>query len=83
MTDGSKATLGPAASQKGTDDRIAVVVGGTSVGVSINLGDVVVSVNAPHPSGAGSLNEAQLRSAALRAARRALEVALQELGAAT
>ena len=61
------------------DKRITVVAALRTVGVTLNLGDVQVSVRAPTPSGPMGTNADFLRAAAIRTARRALEVALQEL----
>ena len=57
------------------DERISVVASATSVGVTLALGEVQVSVRAPPPSGAAAMAPEQLQTAALRAARRVLEVA--------
>ena len=60
-------------------ERIAVVVGRRSVGVTVSLGEVIVTVNAPAPANLAAGREEQARGAALRQAARALEVALQEV----
>ena len=61
------------------DERIAVVAGPGSLGVTLTLGDVQVSVKTPAPSGAAQMSAGALRIAAVRSARRALEVAIEEL----
>ena len=62
-----------------TQERIAVVAGAVSVGVTLTIGEVVVSIRAPSPAGAAQMEPEQVRAAALRATRRALEVALEEV----
>ena len=61
------------------DQRIAVVAAVGTVGVTVTLGDVQVTVRTPSPPGSASMSAEALRAAAIRAARRALEVALEEL----
>lgn len=56
-----------------------MTAGGTTVSVVLNLGDMLVSVKFPAPSGQGELGEAQARVTALRHARRVLAIAQQEL----
>jgi len=61
------------------DDRIEVTAGATKLGVSVKLGDVQVSVSLPAPPGLSELSVDQVRTLAFRHARRALEVAREEL----
>lgn len=61
------------------DERIAVVAGGGTLGVTLSLGDVQVSVRLPAPAEAAGMSADALRTAAIRSARRALGVALEEL----
>lgn len=61
------------------EDRVAVVVTPTTMGVTVTLGEVQVTVRSPLPPGSSQMTEQQARAGALRAARRALEVALEEL----
>ncbi len=63
----------------GSKDRVAVTAGAERLGVSIQIGEVVVTVAGPAPSGVMGQTEAQVRIAALRLAARALEVAQQEI----
>ena len=58
---------------------MAVTAGERRLGVSIQIGDVVVTVAGPAPAGVMGQSEAQVRAAALRLASRALEVAQQEI----
>lgn len=60
-------------------ERVAVTASASRLGVSIQIGDVVVTVAGPPPVGVMGQGEAQVRGAALRLAARALEVALQEI----
>lgn len=60
-------------------ERIAVIAGRRSVGVTVNLGEVVVTVVVPAPATLATSSEGQARGGALRLAARALEVALQEV----
>jgi hypothetical protein len=62
-----------------SDERTTIEIVGDAVQVLVLLGDVRVSVELPLPSGAGELAPAQFRSTILNSARRALEVARQEL----
>ena len=62
-----------------TRDRVAVTAGERRLGVSIQIGEVVVTIAGPAPPGAMERTEEQVRSAALRLASRALEVAHQEI----
>lgn len=64
------------------DDRITVVAAATTVGVSVDLGEAQVNARVPLPAGAAHMDEQQLRSASLKAARRALEIVLQDLQSA-
>ena len=49
------------------------------VGVTVTMGNTIVTVQAPAAPGIMALSEAKARAAALRAAARALEVAAQEV----
>ncbi len=60
-------------------DRVAVTASGSRLGVSIRIGEVVVTVAGSAPAGVMGQSEAQVRLAALRLAARALEVAQQEI----
>ena len=60
-------------------DRVAVTAGGRRLGVSVQIGDVVVTIAGPAPAGVMGQSEPQVRIAALRLAARALEVAAQEI----
>ena len=60
-------------------DRVQVTAGERRLGVSIQIGDVTVTVAGPAPVGVMGQTEAQVRVAALRLAARALEVAQQEI----
>ncbi len=60
-------------------DRIEVVAALTTIGVTLRLGDVVVTVTLPAPASLREMSEDQARATALRQARRALEVARDEL----
>jgi hypothetical protein len=60
-------------------DRFIVTVGDGALAVHIHLGEVAVDVNIPMPAGYGDMSLAQQRLAVLRHARRALEVAREEL----
>jgi hypothetical protein len=62
------------------DDRIEVTAGATMLGVTLKLGDVQVTVSLPAPAGLSELSVDQVRTLAFRHARRALEVAREELG---
>ena len=66
-------------SESTSAERIAVVAGRRSVGVTVSLGEVVVTVAAPMPANFATSSEEQAHGAALRLAARALEVALQEV----
>ena len=70
-----------------SSSRIHVTAGLSMVGVVIAIGDVQTAITLPAPNGGAQLTEDQVRTAALRAARRALDVAREELdhelGAAT
>lgn len=58
--------------------RINLFTGPTSMSVVIAVGDMQATVTLPAPSG-GPLSEGPARLAALRAARRALDIAREEL----
>ena len=66
-------------SDLGARERVAVTAGERRLGVSIQIGDVVVTVAGPAPAGVMGRGEAEVRAAALRLAARACEVALQEI----
>ncbi len=61
------------------DPRVRVTASETKLGVTLTLGDVQVALTLPAPLGLASLTPEQVRTLALRQARRALEVARQEL----
>lgn len=61
------------------DEWIAVVAAAETVGGTLSLGAVQVSVRTPTPQGSAQMSSEALRTAAIQAARRALEVALEEL----
>ena len=61
------------------DPRVRVAAGETGLHVTLTLGDVQVALTLPAPAGMADLSAEQLRALALRQARRALEVARQEL----
>ena len=61
------------------DPRVQVTASETKLGVTLTLGDVQVALTLPAPPGLASLTPEQVRTLALRQARRALEVARQEL----
>ena len=61
------------------DPRVQVTASETKLGVTLTLGDVQVALTLPAPPGLASLTLEQVRTLALRQARRALEVARQEL----
>lgn len=63
----------------GAVDRVAVTASASRLGVSIQIGDVVVTITGAAPAGVLNQTEAQVRAAALRLAARALEVAQQEI----
>ena len=63
----------------GAADRVAVTASASRLGVSSQIGDVVVTIAGPAPAGVLTQTEAQVRAAALRLAARALEVAQQEI----
>ena len=62
------------------DDRVSVIAGATSVAVTLTVGQTQVSVRVPRTAGDTWWSEEQLRATALRSARRALEVAIDEIG---
>ena len=62
-----------------TPDRIKVTADARRLGVSIQIGDVVVTVSGRAPAGMMQQGESQVRAAALRLASRALDVAQQEI----
>ena len=64
----------------GGEERITVVAGATTYGVTLNLGDTLVTVRTPRSAAEIGLTDEQTRAASLRNARRALEVALEEIG---
>ena len=61
------------------DPRVQVTASETKLGVTLTLGDVQVALTLPAPPGLASLPPEQARALALRHARRALEVAREEL----
>ena len=63
----------------GAKERVAVTAAERRLGVSIQIGDVLVTVAGPAPAGVMGRSEAEVRAAALRLAARAFEVALQEI----
>ena len=65
--------------QGGGDPRVQVTAGPTKLGVTLTLGEVQVALTPPAPAGLASLTPEQVRAPALRQARRALEVAREEL----
>ena len=60
-------------------ERIHVSSDGAQVGVVVSMGEVGVSVTSPTPTGFAQLDIESMRAAALRQARRALDVAREEL----
>ena len=62
-----------------SDERVTLEVIGETVSVQLVLGDVRIGVELPLPSGANEMSPAQFRSSIMNRARRALEVARQEL----
>ena len=62
------------------DERIIVTANARTTGVVMTIGDTEIAVKMPSSPGVRELNEDQARDAALRQFKRALEVALQELG---
>ncbi len=62
-----------------TNERVVVTANGRTSGVSIQIGDVVVTVSAPAPRDVMNQSEDVVHNAALRLASRALEVAQQEI----
>ena len=62
------------------NERVEVTASAGRLAVFIQIGDVVVAVGCAAPKDMADLNEAQARTAALRLASRALEVAQQEIG---
>ena len=67
MADGGLGMIATRMSQV-TGDRIAVVVGAGTLGVTLNLGEVQVSARAPPPARWAEMSSETLRTAALRAA---------------
>ena len=65
--------------QSQLDPRVQVTASETKLGVTLTLGDVQVALTLPAPPGLACLTPEQVRALALRQARRALEVARQEL----
>ncbi len=66
-------------SEASRNERVVVTAGGRRLGVSIQIGDVTVTVAGAAPKDVVGQSEASIRSAALRLAARALEVAQQEI----
>lgn len=64
------------------EDRIHVVTGPSTLGVTLALGETLITVKSPRPPGSLQLSEEHLRATALRLAQRALEVGQEELAAA-
>ena len=62
-----------------SDERVTLEVTGEAVFVQIMLGEVRIGVALPLPTGASEMSAAQFRSSVLNSARRALDVARQEL----
>jgi len=60
-------------------DRVEVAASPTTIGVTLRLGDVVVTVTPPAPASLREISEDQARATVLRQARRALDVARDEL----
>lgn len=60
-------------------ERIHVSTDGAQVGVVVSMGEVRVTVTSPAPAGFAQLDMEFMRAAALRQARRALDVAREEL----
>jgi hypothetical protein len=62
-----------------SSQRVTLEVMGNAVTVEISLGEVRVDVHMLIPPGGGEMSAAQFRSTVLNSARRAIEVARQEL----
>lgn len=62
-----------------TNERVMVTASGRRLGVSVQIGDVVVTVTGPAAKDVIGQSEDVVRTAALRLAGRALEVAQQEI----
>ena len=60
-------------------DRVTVTTSDARLSVLVTIGDVVVTVAGPALREISNQTEAQVRSAALRLATRALDVAQQEI----
>ena len=60
-------------------ERVHVSSDGAQVGVIVAMGEVRVSITSPAPAGFAQLDIEPMRAAALRLARRALDVAREEL----
>lgn len=60
-------------------DRIHVTSGTAQIGVVVVVGEVQVAITLPALKGATQLSAEQARATALRLARRALDVAREEL----
>lgn len=61
------------------DERIHVTASARKLGITLTMGEVQVAVSLPAPDGVQALTVEQLRALAIRHARRALEVAREEL----
>ena len=62
-----------------SDQRVTLEVTGEAVAAQLLLGEVRIDVHMPLPPGASDMTSAQFRSSVLNSARRAIEVARQEL----
>jgi|APCry1669190591_1035303.scaffolds.fasta_scaffold88282_1 hypothetical protein len=60
-------------------ERIQLSASPSSVSVTLHLGGVKVSISMPPPAGVDDLSQEQGRNLVFRHARRALEVAREEL----
>ena len=60
-------------------DRVTVRISSSQLSVVVRIGDVVVTVAGPALRESSNQTESQVRSAALRLATRALDVAQQEI----
>ena len=66
-------------SKIGTNDRITVTAGATSITVTLAFGDTTASVTLPKPAGYDALAPDKQRAVASSSARRILEMARTEL----